>query len=69
MLFSDKDKAFIKNFHQFKGYGSRRLLTEFPEVNWNKRGFNSLLKRFGKQKAPIKGTGVADRSTRVLTRK
>jgi len=62
MLFSDKEKALIKNLYQFKGYGLRRLLAEFPEINWNKRGFNNLLKkRFRKQKARIKGTGVADR--------
>ena len=45
MPFSDEGKALIKNLHQFKGYGSRRLLTGFPEINWNKRWFNSLLKK------------------------
>jgi len=59
MPFSKEDKALIKNLHQFKGYGSWRLLTEFPEINRNKR--NSLLKRFGKQEALTEGTGVADR--------
>jgi len=37
MLFSDRDKVFILNLHQFKQYGSRRLQTEFPAIKWNKR--------------------------------
>jgi len=45
MPFSDQGKALIKNLHQFKEYGSRRLLTEFAEIKWNKRAFNSLLKK------------------------
>ena len=45
MPFSDQGNALIKNLHQFKEYGSRRLLTEFAEIKWNKRAFNSLLKK------------------------
>jgi len=37
--------ALINNLYQFRGYGSRRLLAEFLEINWNKKGFNSLLKK------------------------
>ena len=37
--------ALINNLYQFRGYGSRRLLAEFLEINWNKRGFNSSLKK------------------------
>ena len=62
------DMALINNLYQFRGYGSRRFLAEFLEINWNKRWFNSLLKRSGKQKAPTEGTGAADRSTRILKR-
>jgi len=43
--FSDGDNTLIKNLHQYKEYGSWRLLTEFAEIKWNKRAFNSLLKK------------------------
>jgi len=32
-----EDKALINNLYQLKEYGSRRLLTEFPEINWNNK--------------------------------
>jgi len=64
MPFSDEGDALIKNVHQFKKYGLWRLLTELAEIKWNKRAFNSLLKKdSGKQKVPTEGTGVTDRST------
>ena len=44
MPFIDEGNALIKNLHQYKEYGSRRLLTEFAKIKWNKRAFNSLLK-------------------------
>jgi len=36
MPFSEEDKALIKNSNLFKGYGSRRLLAEFPEKTGKK---------------------------------
>jgi len=45
MPFSDKGNALIKNLHQYKIYGSQRLMTEFAKIKWNKRAFNSLLKK------------------------
>ena len=54
MPYSQEDKALIKNLYLLKGYGSRRLLTEFPEKNWTKPGINSLLKKLRK-------TGSKDR--------
>jgi len=44
MPFSDEGNALFKNLHQYKEYGSWRLLTEFLEIKWNKRAINSLLK-------------------------
>jgi len=38
----------------FKGYGSRRLLAEFPMKNWTKAGLDTLLKK-------LKETGSTDR--------
>jgi len=43
--FNDEDMALINNLYQFRGYGPQRLLAEFLEINWNKRGFNNLLKK------------------------
>jgi len=45
MPFSDEGNALIRNLHQYKEYGSRRLLTKFAEIKWNKRAFNSVLKK------------------------
>jgi len=61
------NKALINDLCQFKGYGSRRLLTEFQEINWNKKGLNSLLKKIQEQEAPTEH-GNADRIMRVLKR-
>jgi len=44
MPFGDESNALIKNLHQYKEYGSLRLLTEFVEIKWNKRAFSSLPK-------------------------
>jgi len=53
MPFSEYDKALIKNVHLFKGYGSRRLLAEFPMKNWTKDWLDTLLKK-------VKETGSTD---------
>jgi len=54
MPFNEEDKALIKKLHLFKGYGSRRLLTEFPVKNWTKAGLDTLLKK-------LQETGSTDR--------
>ena len=62
------DWLIIINLHQYKEYGSRRLLTEIAEIKWNKWALTVYWKRFRKQKAPQEGTGEADRSSRILKR-
>jgi len=54
MPFSDEGNALIKNLHQFKEYGFLRMLTEFVEIKWNKRAFNSLLKTIQETKSTDK---------------
>lgn len=54
MVISDEDKALIKNLHQIKGYGSRRLIKEFPTKKWTRGGLDSLLKK-------LQQTGSTDR--------
>ena len=45
MVFSIEDRILIKNLHQFKGYGAKRLVKEFSAKGWKVRGLNKLLKR------------------------
>jgi len=54
MPISAEDKALIKNLYQFKGYGARKLITEFPEKNWNRGGLNTLISK-------LRATGSTDR--------
>jgi len=51
MSFSDEGNALIKNLHQYKEYGSQRLIMEFVEIKWNKRAFSSLLKTIWETKS------------------
>jgi len=68
MPFSGEGNALIKNLHQYNEYGSRRLLTEFAEIKWNKRAFNSVLKKIRETESTDRRHGVANQSTRVLKR-
>ena len=54
MVFSNEDKALIKNLYLLKGYGSRKLISEFPEKKWKKGVLDSLLKK-------LRETGSTDR--------
>jgi len=45
MPFSEEDKVLINNLNLYKGYGPRRLMTEFPEKNWKKGGLEKLLRK------------------------
>ena len=54
------------NLYQFKEYGSRRLLSEFLEINWNKRGLNSLLKKIREAESTDKRHG-SDRPKHART--
>src|SRR6218665_977972 len=50
MVFSSKDKIFIKNLVGLllKGYSSRRLIKEFLQKGWNKNGHDVLLRKIRK---------------------
>jgi len=45
MVFSDEDKVLIINLHLLKNYGPAKLMSEFPEKNWKRRGLENLLKK------------------------
>jgi len=53
MVFSDENNVLIKNLCVLKGYRPMKLIREFPQKNWKKRGLDKLLKQ-------IQETGTAD---------
>src|SRR5580692_3141694 len=45
MALSEEDRILIKNLYLLKGYGARRLISEFPTKDWKKTTVNDFLKR------------------------
>lgn len=45
MVLSEEDRILIKNLYYFKGYGAKRLISEFPAKDWKKTTVNDFLKR------------------------
>lgn len=45
MAFSEEDKHVIKYLRLSKGYGSVRILKEFPSKNWTRGGLDKLLRK------------------------
>jgi transposase len=54
MKISQEDAFLIKNLYLSKGYGARRLLSEFPDKGWKRGSIDSLLIK-------IRKTGSIDR--------
>jgi len=54
MPFSEEDKIIIKHYHLEKGYGRRRLLSEFPDKGWTLGGLDTFIKKLDE-------TGSAER--------
>ena len=48
MVFTGDDKQLIKSLRQLKCYSSRRLLKEFPQKNWTRRGLDYVLSNIDK---------------------
>ena len=44
MVPSEEDHILIKNLYYFKGYGAKRLISEFPAKGWKKTTVNVFLK-------------------------
>jgi len=40
---SKEDKILIDSFYETKGYGTRKLLKQFPQKNWTKGSSDSLI--------------------------
>ena len=45
MMLSYEDKVLVKNLHPSKGYGARKLMSEFPDKNWKRSSLDKLLKK------------------------
>ena len=45
LMLTKEDKALIKSVLESKKYGVKRLLKEFPNKKWSKRGVEDFLKR------------------------
>ena len=45
MVLSEENRILIKNLYYFKGYGAKRLISEFPAKGWKKTTVNDILKR------------------------
>ena len=56
MVLSEEDRILIKNLYYFKGYGAKRLISEFPAKGWKKTTVNDFLKR-------LKETGSTTRKS------
>ena len=56
MVLSEEDHILIKNLYYFKGYGAKRLISEFPAKGWKKTTVNFFLKR-------LKETGSTTRKS------
>ena len=44
-MLSEEDHILINDFCYFKGYGAKRLISEFPAKSWKKTTVNDFLKR------------------------
>ena len=44
MVLSEEDRILIENLYSFKGYGAKRLLSEFPAKGWKKTTVNDFHK-------------------------
>ena len=45
MVLREEGPILIKNLYSFKGYGAKRLISEFPAKDWKKTSVNHFLKR------------------------
>jgi hypothetical protein len=54
-MLTKEDEILIKNLWESKKYGSRKLIKEFPNKNWSKRGLDDFLRR-------LRETGTIERA-------
>ena len=57
MVLSKEDRILIKNLYYFKGYGAKRLISEFPYKGWKKTTVNDFLKRLKETGSTMRKSG------------
>ena len=57
MVLSEEDCILIKNLYYFKGYGAKRLISEFPAKGWKKTTVNDFLKRLKETDSTTRKSG------------
>ena len=66
MVLSEEDHILIKNLYYFKGYGAKRLISEFPTKGWKKITVNDFLKHLKETGSTTRKSG-SGRSRTVRT--
>ena len=57
MVLSEEDCNFIENLYYFKGYGAKRLISEFPTKGWKKTAVNDFLKHLKETGSTMRKSG------------
>ena len=57
MVLSEEDRILIKNLYYFKGYGAKRLISEFSAKSWKKTTENDFLKRLKETGSTMQNSG------------
>jgi len=69
IIFSKKYKILIKTLWESQGYGAKRLIKEFPDKNWNRRGLDYLLKKLREMGTVERTIGSGRRRSSRATQK
>ena len=57
MVLNEEDHILIKNVYYFKGYGAKRLISEFPAKGWKKTTVNDFFKRLKETGSTVRKLG------------
>ena len=57
MALCEEDRILIKNLNYFKGYGTKRLISEFAAKGWKKTNVNDFLKRLKESGSTARKSG------------
>ena len=57
MVLSEEDRILIENLYYFKGYGTKRLISEFPAKGGKKTTVNDFLKRLKETGSTMRKSG------------
>jgi len=62
-MLTKEDKTLIKNVWESKQYGAKRLIKEFPNKKWSKRGAEDFQKRLKTMRSIERAPGSGRRRT------